>query len=84
MVLDIFGGSGTTFKVAQLLGRKSIYVEKVNKYCKVAQLRLAEKDNNAIIEEKELISQYKIDEDFEGKQLILLEKREKYKIKNNR
>lgn len=82
VVLDIFGGSGTTFKVAKLLGRKSIYVEKVSKYCKVAKKRLAE--NDEIIEENIQISNYTIDENFEGKQLKLMEKREKYKVKNNR
>jgi DNA modification methylase len=86
VVLDIFGGSGTTYKVAKLLGRKSIYVEKVSKYCKIAQTRLEGKDNinNEKIEKNELLTTYKIEKEFEVKQLKLLEKGEKYKIKNNR
>lgn len=40
IVLDIFGGSGTTFKIAKLLDRKSIYVEKVYDYCVIAQARI--------------------------------------------
>lgn len=40
VVLDIFGGSGTTYKIATNLGRKSIYVEKVTKYCEIAKKRI--------------------------------------------
>lgn len=42
IVLDIFGGSGTTIKMAHLLKRKWIYVEKVKKYCEIAEKRLEE------------------------------------------
>lgn len=40
IVLDIFGGSGTTIKMAHLLKRRWIYVEKVTKYCEIAEKRL--------------------------------------------
>lgn len=40
IVLDIFGGSGTTAKVAQKLKRSWIYVEKVKEYCKIAEKRI--------------------------------------------
>lgn len=40
VVLDPFGGSGTTAKVAQCLGRKWIYIEKVEEYCLIAKKRL--------------------------------------------
>lgn len=40
IVMDIFGGSGTTAKVSQILERNWIYVEKVEKYCKIASERL--------------------------------------------
>lgn len=40
IVLDLFGGSGTTAKIAKKLGRNWIYIEKVNKYCKIANVRL--------------------------------------------
>ncbi|MFZ5354593.1 MAG: DNA-methyltransferase [Bacillota bacterium] len=40
VVLDPFGGSGTTAKVAQELGRKWIYIEKVKEYYDIAKLRL--------------------------------------------
>jgi DNA modification methylase len=40
IVLDIFGGSGTTAKVAQKLKRNWIYVEKVKNYCKIAEKRI--------------------------------------------
>lgn len=41
VVLDIFGGSGTTAKISKELNRKWIYVEKVKKYCQIAQKRLS-------------------------------------------
>ncbi|RIP22868.1 site-specific DNA-methyltransferase [Staphylococcus gallinarum] len=40
IVLDPFGGSGTTAKVSIILGRKYIYIEKVEKYFKIAEERL--------------------------------------------
>ena len=41
VVLDMFGGSGTTAKISKELNRKWIYVEKVKKYCQIAQKRLS-------------------------------------------
>lgn len=49
IVLDIFGGSGTTIKMAHLLKRRWIYIEKVAKYCEIAEKRfkeVIEKENN--------------------------------------
>ncbi|MDD2504645.1 MAG: site-specific DNA-methyltransferase [Bacilli bacterium] len=40
IVFDPFGGSGTTAKVSIQLNRNWIYVEKVDKYCKIAQKRI--------------------------------------------
>jgi site-specific DNA-methyltransferase (adenine-specific) len=40
VVLDIFGGSGTTAKMSILNDRKWIYFEKVEKYCNIASERL--------------------------------------------
>ena len=40
IVFDPFGGSGTTAKASIELGRKWIYVEKVEKYCHIAKIRL--------------------------------------------
>lgn len=40
LVLDPFGGSGTTAKVAKILGRDYIYIEKVEKYYRLAEERL--------------------------------------------
>ena len=42
VVLDPFGGSGTTAKMAAELKRKWIYIEKVSKYCEIAKRRLGE------------------------------------------
>lgn len=42
IVLDIFGGSGTTAKMAKQLQRKWIYIDKVTEYCKIAQKRIGE------------------------------------------
>lgn len=42
IILDIFGGSGTTVKMAHLLKRKWIYVEKVELYCEIAKQRMEE------------------------------------------
>ena len=41
IVLDIFGGSGTSAKVAKNLNRKWIYVDQVEKYCEIASQRLS-------------------------------------------
>ncbi len=40
IVMDIFGGSGTTIKVATALKRKWIYIDKVERYCKIAEKRV--------------------------------------------
>ena len=40
VVLDPFGGSGTTAKMAQKLGRKWIMIEKVENYCEIARMRM--------------------------------------------
>lgn len=40
IVLDPFGGSGTTAKMAQLLGRRWILVEAVEEYCEIAKERV--------------------------------------------
>jgi len=40
VVLDPFGGSGTTNKVAKELGRKSIYIDTSEKYCEMARKRI--------------------------------------------
>ncbi len=40
IVLDVFGGSGTTAKIASKLKRNWIYIEKVKKYCQIAETRL--------------------------------------------
>lgn len=45
IVLDIFGGSGTTIKQAELLNRKWIYIDKVEEYCKIASKRMENLSN---------------------------------------
>lgn len=40
IVLDIFGGSGTTAKVASKLNRNWIYIDKLKEYCEIAEIRL--------------------------------------------
>lgn len=40
VVLDPFGGSGTTAKVAQQLGREWIFIDAVEEYCEIAKQRL--------------------------------------------
>lgn len=40
IVLDPFGGSGTTAKVSKILGRQYIYIEKIEKYYEIAKERL--------------------------------------------
>ena len=42
VVLDPFGGSGTVCKAAKELGRKSIMIEKEEKYCEIAAKRMAQ------------------------------------------
>ena len=45
IVLDPFGGSGTTGKVARNLNRKWILIEAVEEYCKIARERLGGSDS---------------------------------------
>ena len=45
IVLDIFGGSGTTIKMAATLNRKWIYIDKVTDYCEIARYRMEELKN---------------------------------------
>lgn len=40
IIFDPFGGSGTTAKVSVELNRKWIYIEKVKKYCTIAEKRI--------------------------------------------
>lgn len=40
LVLDPFGGSGTTAKMAQLMGREWALIEPVENYCDIARARL--------------------------------------------
>jgi site-specific DNA-methyltransferase (adenine-specific) len=42
IVLDIFGGSGTTIKVAKIMNRKWIYFDQVEKYCEITTKRLCD------------------------------------------
>lgn len=46
IVLDIFGGSGTTIKMAEKLNRKWIYIDKVKEYCDIAAERMKELKND--------------------------------------
>ena len=46
IILDCFMGSGTTAKVSHLLNRKFIGIEISEKYCKIAQQRIAPYINN--------------------------------------
>lgn len=40
IVMDIFGGSGTTAKVSSKLNRDWIYIDKLKEYCEIAEIRL--------------------------------------------
>lgn len=40
IVLDVFGGSGTTTKMASELNRNWIYIDKVQEYCEIAESRM--------------------------------------------
>lgn len=40
LVLDPFGGSGTTAKAAQLLGREWVLIDAVEEYCDIAKARM--------------------------------------------
>lgn len=42
LVLDPFGGSGTTGKMARLLGRDWLLIEAVEEYCHIAEARIGE------------------------------------------
>lgn len=42
IVLDIFGGSGTTIKMAEKLNRRWMYVDKVREYCDIAVKRMSQ------------------------------------------
>ncbi len=45
IVLDPFGGSGSTFAVAEAYGRKWIGIEKKASYCNIISQRLSDKDH---------------------------------------
>lgn len=49
LVLDPFGGSGTTFAVAEAYGRNWLGIEKEDKYCRMIQTRLRDSDHIARI-----------------------------------
>ena len=40
IVLDIFGGSGKTIKIAKNMNRSWIYVDQVKRYCEIALQRI--------------------------------------------
>lgn len=46
LILDPFGGSGTTAKVAEQLGRKWVLIEAVEEYCEIINQRLEELRNH--------------------------------------
>lgn len=48
-ILDPFGGSGTTYAVAEAYGRKWIGIEREETYCGIIQERLSDKDHLARI-----------------------------------
>ena len=52
IVLDIFSGSGTTCKVAKMLGRRYIGVDISPEYCKIAQERLDAVDTGVPVKEQ--------------------------------
>ncbi|MDO8610084.1 MAG: site-specific DNA-methyltransferase [bacterium] len=48
LVLDVFGGSGTTMKIAHKLNRKFIYIDMGIEYCEIASQRFKENFNQEI------------------------------------
>ena len=51
LIVDPFGGSGTTYAVAEALNRKWLGTEKEKEYCKVIKKRLSDKSHLARIAE---------------------------------
>lgn len=49
IVLDIFGGSGTTVKIANLLQRKGVMFEISKEYCEIARNRVCQKGIESFI-----------------------------------
>lgn len=63
LVLDPFGGSGTTYAVAEAYNRKWIGIEFQEKYCSIIKKRLSDKDHigriRSAIDEKESLNRRK-------------------------
>lgn len=55
LILDPFGGSGTTAKVAKLSGRNWILIEAVEKYCKIAEERIRGVEDDAGANSKRIL-----------------------------
>ena len=51
IVLDIFGGSGTTIKMAKKLNRRWIYIDKVEDYCHIALERIKQCENSNTLDD---------------------------------
>lgn len=47
LILDIFGGSGTTIKVAEKLNRRWVYIDIAEEYCQIAKERCKINKDNA-------------------------------------
>jgi DNA modification methylase len=41
-ILDPFAGSGTTGEAAKLMGKRAVLIEREERYCEIAALRLAQ------------------------------------------